>query len=131
MDRVNTAIELYQRGLVDEMIMSGDNSDRSRNEVDHMVRMAVEAGVPESAVLRDDHGIHTAESIYNAKNILGKDAVIFVSQDFHNVRILMTGERYGLDGIAVAADRRIYNITSWITWYLLDWLRLPVYWLHY
>lgn len=130
-DRVNTAIELYQRGLVDEMIMSGDNSDRSRNEVDHMVRMAVEAGVPESAVLRDDYGIHTAESIYNTKNILEKDAVIFVSQDFHNVRILMTGERYDLGGIAVAADRRIYNITSWITWYLLDWLRLPVYWLHY
>ncbi|MBQ6503632.1 MAG: YdcF family protein [Flexilinea sp.] len=130
-DRVNTAIELYQRGLIDEMIMSGDNSDRSRNEVDHMVRMALEAGVPESAILRDDYGIHTAESVYNAKNVFGKDAVIFVSQDFHNVRILMTGEKYGLDGIAVAADRRIYNVTSWITWYLLDWLRLPVYWIHY
>ena len=130
-DRVNTAIELYQRGLINEMIMSGDNSDRSRNEVDHMVHMAYDAGVPESAVLRDDHGIHTAESIYNTKNIFGKNEVIFVSQDFHNVRILMTGEKYGLGGIAVAADRRIYNITSWVTWYLLDWLRLPVYWLHY
>ena len=130
-DRVNTAIELYQRGLIDEMIMSGDNSDESRNEVDHMVRLAVEAGVPESAILRDDYGIHTAESLYNAKNVFGKDAIIYVSQDFHNVRILMTGDRYGLDGIAVAADRRIYNISSWMTWYILDWLRLPIYWIHY
>lgn len=130
-DRVNTAVELYQKGLIDEMIMSGDNSDDSRNEVDHMVRLALEAGVPESAIIRDDYGIHTAESIYNAKNVFGKDAVIFVSQDFHNVRIIMTGEKYGLDGIAVAADRRIYNISSWITWYILDWLRLPVYWIHY
>ncbi len=130
-DRVNTAIELYERGLIDEMIMSGDNSDSSRNEVDHMVRMAQEAGVPGAAIIRDDHGIHTAESIYNAKNIFGKDKVIFVSQDFHNVRILMTGEKYDLGGIAVAADRRIYNISSWMTWYLLDWLRLPVYWVHY
>lgn len=130
-DRVNTAIDLYNAGLIDEMIMSGDNSDESRNEVDHMVRMALEAGVPESVIIRDDHGIHTAESIYNAKNVFGKDDVIFVSQDFHNVRILMTGEKYDLGGIAVAADRRIYNITSWITWYLLDWLRLPIYWIHY
>ena len=130
-DRVRTAVELYQRGLVDEMIMSGDNSDESRNEVDHMIRLAVEAGVPESAIIRDDYGIHTAESLYNAKNVFGKDAVIYVSQDFHNVRILMTGDRYGLDGIAVAADRRIYNISSWMTWYILDWLRLPLYWLHY
>ena len=130
-DRVRTAVELYERGLIDEMIMSGDNSDASRNEVDHMVRLAVEAGVPESAVIRDDHGIHTAESIYNAKNVFGKDEVIFVSQDFHNVRILMTGEKYGLDGIAVSADRRIYNITSWMLWYVLDWLRLPLYWIHY
>ncbi len=130
-DRVNTAIELYERGLIDEMIMSGDNSESSRNEVDHMVRMAQEAGVPESAIIRDDHGIHTAESIYNSKNIFGKDKVIFVSQDFHNVRILMTGEKYDLVGIAVAADRRIYNISSWMTWYLLDWLRLPIYWVHY
>lgn len=130
-DRVRTAVDLYKRGLIDEMIMSGDNSDASRNEVDHMVRLAREAGVPESAIIRDDYGIHTAESIYNAKNIFGKDEVIFVSQDFHNVRILLTGERYGLDGIAVAADRRIYNISSWIIWYVLDWLRLPLYWLHY
>ncbi len=130
-DRVNTAVELYQRGKIDEMIMSGDNSDASRNEVDHMVRLAVEAGVPESAIIRDDYGIHTAESLYNAKNVFGKDAVIYVSQDFHNIRILMTGDRYGLDGIAVAADRRIYNISSWMTWYILDWLRLPLYWIHY
>ncbi len=130
-DRVNTAIELYERGLIDEMIMSGDNSDRSRNEVDHMVRMAMEAGVPASAIIRDDYGIHTAESLYNAKNVFGKDEVIYVSQDFHNVRILMTGDRYGLNGVAVAADRRIYNICSWMTWYILDWLRLPLYWVHY
>ncbi|MBR6088445.1 MAG: YdcF family protein [Anaerolineaceae bacterium] len=130
-DRVRTAVELYERGLIDEMIMSGDNSDGSRNEVDHMAALAVESGVPESAVIRDDHGIHTAESLYNAKNVFGKDALIYVSQDFHNVRILMTGDKYGIDGIAVAADRRIYNISSWMLWYILDWLRLPIYYLHY
>lgn len=130
-DRVNTAIELYQKGLIDEMIMSGDNSDSSRNEVDHMVRMAEEAGIPKEAIIRDDHGIHTAESCYNTKNIIGKDEVIFISQDFHTTRLLMTGEKYGLSGIAVKADRRIYNISSWMTWYILDWLRLPIYWLHY
>ncbi len=96
-----------------------------------MVRMAEEAGIPKEAIIRDDHGIHTAESCYNTKNIIGKDEVIFISQDFHTTRLLMTGEKYGLSGIAVKADRRIYNISSWMTWYILDWLRLPIYWLHY
>ena len=130
-DRVNTAIELYQKGLIDEMIMSGDNSDNSRNEVDHMAALALEAGIPEEAILRDDHGVHTAESCWNAKNVFGKDEVIFISQDFHAVRILMTAQSYGLTGISVNADRRIYNIFSWILWYLLDWARLPIYWIHY
>ena len=96
-----------------------------------MVRMALEADVPKSAVLADNYGIHTAESIYNAKNYFGKESLIYVSQDFHNVRILMLSDKYGLDGISVAADRRVYNIFSWIGWYVLDWLRLPLYLIHY
>ena len=130
-DRVATAVDLYKKGLIDEMIMSGDNSDASRNEVDHMIRLAVDSGVPEEAVLRDDRGVHTAESCWNAKNEFEKDEVIFVSQDFHAVRILMTAKSYGLTGIAVRADRRIYNIFSWGMWYLLDLIRLPVYFVHY
>ena len=130
-DRVNTAVELYQKGLIDEMIMSGDNSDSSRNEVDNMAELALEAGVPEEAILRDNTGLHTDESCRNAKYLFGKDEVIFVSQDFHTARILMTGQSYGLGGIAVRADRRIYNIFSWGLWYLLDWARLPLYFLRY
>ncbi len=130
-DRVNTAVELYQKGVIDEMIMSGDNSDSSRNEVDNMAELALEAGVPEEAILRDNTGLHTDESCRNAKYLFGKDEVIFVSQDFHTARILMTGQSYGLGGIAVRADRRIYNIFSWGLWYLLDWARLPLYFLRY
>ena len=130
-DRVRTAVELYQKGLIDEMIMSGDNSDRSRNEVDHMIELAVESGVPESAILRDDAGVHTAESCWNARNVFGKEDVIFISQGFHAVRILMTARSYGLTGIVVRADRRIYNIFSWSLWYVLDWIRLPIYFIHY
>ena len=130
-DRVNTAIELYQKGKIDEMIMSGDNSDFSRNEVDHMVSLALEAGVPAEAILRDDNGVHTAESCWNAVNVFGKKEVIFVSQDFHAVRIMMTAKSYGLTGVTVTADRRVYNIFSWALWYIMDWIRLPIYWLHY
>lgn len=130
-DRVATAVELYQKGLIDEMIMSGDNSDGSRNEVDAMAKLAADAGVPEDAILHDNAGVHTAESCWNAKNVFGKDEVIFISQDFHNTRIMMTAKSYGLNGIAVRADRRIYNIFSWGIWYLLDWLRLPIYFVHY
>ena len=130
-DRVNTAIELYQKGVINEMIMSGDNSDLSRNEVDSMAELALSAGIPEEAILRDNAGVHTDESCRNAKFLFGKDEVIFISQDFHTARILMTGQSYDLGGIAVRADRRIYNIFSWGLWYLLDWARLPLYFLRY
>ena len=130
-DRVNTAIELYNRGLIDEMIMSGDNRDRSFNETDRMAEMALAAGVSESAIIRDNEGLHSVDSVDNAKILYGKDEVIFISQDFHNVRILMIADKYNVGGVAVAADRSSYNLFTYGALYLLDWIRTPMYWAYY
>ncbi len=130
-DRVLTAVDLYNAGKIDAMILSGDNSDSSRNEVDAMEQLAIENGVPESAIIRDTAGYNTNASCYNARYVFKKDALLLVTNGFHTSRTLLTADHYGITAVAVNADRRMYNLFSWGTWILRDFLGLPVYWLRY
>ncbi len=130
-DRVLTAVDLYKAGKIDTMILSGDNSDSSRNEVDAMEQLAEENGVPESAIIRDTAGYNTNASCYNAKNVFKKDALVLVTSGYHTSRTLLTADHYGITAAAVNADRRMYNLFSWGTWIVRDFLGLPVYWLRY
>lgn len=130
-DRVNTAVELYHEGKVDKLIMSGDNSDRSRNEVDVMTALALQDNVPQEAILQDGWGLDTALTCYNALQKFGEDSVVVVTQAFHTTRALYTCEHFGVDAVSVTADQSIYNIFSWMMWYLRDWAGLTLTWIHY
>lgn len=130
-DRVNTAVELYHSGLVKTIIMSGDNSDQSRNEVDVMTRLAVQQGIPEIAVLQDPAGMDTALTCFHALNQFGKDSAVLVTQGFHTTRALYTCDHYGVKAVSVAADQSVYNLFSWLTWHLRDWIGLTLVWINY
>lgn len=130
-DRVNTAVELYDTGKVDRLIMSGDNSDRSRNEVDVMNAIALKAGVPEDDISQDWWGLDTALTCYNARQKFDQESVVVVTQAFHTTRALYTCEHFGLNAVSVAADQSNYNIFSWILWYLRDWAGLTLTWINY
>lgn len=125
-NRVETAVRLYRMGRIDFMIMSGDNSDASLNEVDKMEQLALEAGVPQEAILRDEAGWHTYESCVNLKKNFGLDKATVVTQNFHATRALFTCDRVGVKGISVSADLDPYNRFSEMLWYLKEWLTLPL-----
>ena len=61
-DRVDTAVELYQVGKVDKLIMSGDNSDPSYDEPGAMMAHAIQRGVPAAAIQPDYGGRRTYDS---------------------------------------------------------------------
>lgn len=130
-DRVNTAVELYHSGLVKSIIMSGDNSDQSRNEVDVMTDLAINQDVPEQAVLKDPAGMDTALTCFHALDQFGKDSAVLVTQGFHTTRALYTCDHYGVKAVSVAADQSVYNIFSWLTWHLRDWIGLTLVWINY
>lgn len=107
-DRVQTGIELYQKGKVRKLLMSGDNRFRSYNEPVAMRRYAVSNGVPVQDIVLDYAGRNTYDSCYRAKAIFGVDSAVLVTQTYHLPRALYTARALGIDAVGVSADHHTY-----------------------
>lgn len=130
-DRVLTATALYQAKKIDTILLSGDNSDQSRNEVDVMAALVLENGVPEKAILRDPDGLSTIETCRNAAENFDIHAGALITQDFHTARALYVCDQYGVNAVSVAADRASYNMFGWALWTVRDWMGLTLSWIHF
>ena len=107
-DRLLTAIDLYESGPADKLLMSGDNSRASYDEASVMKNFAADAGVPTADIFRDFAGFSTYESIYRAQAIFGAKKIIIVTQEYHLYRALYIAEQFGLEAYGVAAARHTY-----------------------
>jgi len=108
-DRVATAVELYQAGKVEKILMSGDNRFIDYNEPGAMKNYALELGMPEEDIVLDYAGRRTYDTCYRAGAIFQLDKAILVTQWFHLPRALYTCSALGLETVGVAADRRSYR----------------------
>jgi len=115
-DRVATAADLYQRGLVNKLLLTGDNRFIDYNEPEAMRQTALQLGVPDSALVLDYAGRRTYDSCYRAREIFGVSRAILVTQAFHLDRALYLCDALGLDSIGVVADRRDYTASSRTWW---------------
>ena len=82
-DSVQTAVQLYQQGKVDKLLMSGDNSFVEYNEPEAMRQYALDLGVPEADIVSDYAGRRTYDTCYRAKVIFQVQSAILVTQNFH------------------------------------------------
>ncbi len=110
-DRVATAVDLYQRGLVNKLLLTGDNRFVNYNEPEAMRRTAVKLGVPDEDLVLDYAGRRTYDSCYRAREIFGVNRAILVTQAFHLDRALYLCDAFGIDSVGVVADRRNYTQT--------------------
>jgi SanA protein len=108
-DRVDAGIDLYKRGVVEKLLMSGDNRTAHYNEVTAMRNYAIEHGVPSDDVVRDFAGFRTYDSIYRAKELWGLNDMIIISQKFHLPRSLFIAQKLGIDAIGVYAVDNPYR----------------------
>ena len=104
--RLARGAELYQAGWADKILLSGDNSGESYNELATMERVILELGVPQEALVMDHAGFSTYESIYRAKHEFGMQRVVIVTQEYHLYRALYLADALGLDAYGVAAAPR-------------------------
>ncbi len=107
-DRLDTAIDLYNKGVAPKLLLSGDNGQMVYNEVKAMQNYALEAGVDEDDIYLDHAGFSTYESIYRAKYIFKVDSMIVVTQTYHLYRSLYGCERMGITAMGAAADQYTY-----------------------
>ena len=111
-ERAEAALALYRRGVVEKILVSGDDSVTGFDEVSPVRRFLVAEGVPGEDIFLDHVGFDTYSSMYRAREIfLVRDAII-VTQAFHLPRAVFIARRLGLDAQGIKADqggRALYN----------------------
>jgi len=111
-DRIMSAVELYDKGIVDKLLMSGDDGKFHIDEVRVMIDTAMEAGVPAEDIWSDGHGYRTYESCKRAIEKFQITEAVVVTQRFHISRALFLCNQVGIDTIGYVADRQTYKKNS-------------------
>lgn len=107
-DRLKQGIELYELGVSDRILMSGDHGQEEYDEVNIMKDYATDRGVPSQDVFMDHAGFSTYESVYRARDIFQADKIIIVTQEYHLYRALYIAEKLGLEAYGVPSNPREY-----------------------
>ena len=71
-------------------------------------RILYENGVPKEAIVRDDIGFSTSESVYNAVRTLGYKNIMVVTQEYHLYRAMYMIKRMGAEADGFGTDYREY-----------------------
>jgi len=114
--RTERAIELYQQGYAPHLLLSGGLGRYPPEEAEVMRRLAVEAGIPQEAMILDMEAHSTWESMEKARDIMeqeGWETAIIVSDPFHIERaLLMAGDSGFAAYGSPALDSPTYTIPS-------------------
>lgn len=105
-ERVEAAADLYHRGVIKHIIVSGDNNTVYYNEPKDMYNALVELGVNKGDITLDFAGFRTLDSVVRSKLIFGQDELIIITQDFHCYRALFIAQHYDISAVAFSADNK-------------------------
>jgi vancomycin permeability regulator SanA len=106
MDRVSTACDLYRKGVIRTLLFSGGPGDGQVHETEAMKRVALQRGVPESAIILDRAGLNTRSTARNTAKIFnsrGARRIIAVSHFYHLPRVKLAYQQEGWDVCTVPA----------------------------
>lgn len=130
--RMNTAARLYREGKVKHLLVSGDHTDSTYDEPTWMRDALIQRGVPRSAIILDDAGFRTRDSMARAHAVFSLKRFTIVTDDFHLSRAVFLARSYGLDVVGFPSERVPYwwskkvrtrelasRTVAWIEVYLL------------
>lgn len=99
--RLDHAIALWQRGLASRMVLTGGiGTGDSVSEAAVGRQYVLTRGVPDSAILLDNEGRSSAQSLRIAADLMKAHrlrSAIAVSDPLHMLRLEILGRRFGLD----------------------------------
>lgn len=101
--RTDTAIELYRKGKVQKILMTGDNSRLNYDEVTPVRKYLIDAGIPADDIFLDHAGFDTYSSMYRARDVFHVGSMTVVTQDFHMPRSLFLARHLGLTAYGLVA----------------------------
>jgi SanA protein len=101
--RINATVELYKKGKIDYVLVSGDNGNKNYDEPTDFKNELIKKGIPENRIFLDYAGFRTLDSVVRAKEIFGQESITIISQKFHNERAIYLAEKYGIKAIGFNA----------------------------
>ncbi|ACU34992.1 YdcF family protein [Actinosynnema pretiosum subsp. pretiosum] len=102
--RLDVAADLYHRGKVKVLLVSGDNSRPDYDEPTAMRNYLLRQGVPDSAIVSDYAGLDTWDSCARANRIFGVTSATVVTQRFHLPRAVALCRAAGIEAYGVGHD---------------------------
>lgn len=128
--RLRAALELYQGGCVERIVVSGGNRPGDRaTEGGAGVAWLAAQGVPAAALAAEETAETSAQNVQRSVGLLGDGPVIVVSDDLHAWRAAWLARRAGLEargyGVRVREDRLGYALREWaaMATYRIGWIR--------
>ena len=118
-DRLDMAIEIYQSGVTNRILVSGDHGRIDYNEVGVMRQYLLDAGIPAGHIFMDHAGFDTYDTLHRAQSIFRVRRALITTQDFHLLRALYIGDRLGLDlqgvdcGYVIASEKSRYRLREY------------------
>ncbi|MDA1195810.1 MAG: YdcF family protein [Planctomycetota bacterium] len=117
-DRTLTACDLYHRGFVRYLVLSGGRDPRAPlSEPAAMALIARDAGVPADALVFDEEGVDTRATVANTRALAqarGWKRVLMVSHDYHLARLSLASQQAGLRACTVpAAEPKRLHAKPW------------------
>lgn len=107
-DRAKVALQLYQEGKVEKILVSGDHGRKNYDEVNAAKEFFLENGVSGEDVFLDHAGFDTYDSLYRARDVFSAKSLIICTQDFHLPRAVYIGRKLGLEVYGLSADLQPY-----------------------
>jgi SanA protein len=107
-DRLDTAYQAYEWGIIQKIILSGDNWIQSYNEPVAMQKYLLTQWVDVHDMYLDYAGFDTYDSLYRAKHVFQVSELMLFTQDFHLKRAMYISQRLGISTIGVATNLQPY-----------------------
>ena len=108
-DRLNMAIELYNKKVAPKILVSGDHEYVDYDEVNTMKNYLKDNGIPSEDIFMDHAGLSTYDSVYRTKKIYKANKVIIVTQKYHLHRALYIAKSVGLKAYGVIPKEIKYS----------------------
>jgi SanA protein len=101
--RIDAAVELFNAGKIEFILISGDNATRYYNEPGTIRNDLIKRGIPANRIFLDYAGFRTLDSIVRAREIFGQERITIISQKFHDERALFISNRRNVQAVAFNA----------------------------
>jgi uncharacterized SAM-binding protein YcdF (DUF218 family) len=96
--RLDQALELWNQGLAPVVVVTGGNQEGDRfTEAWASAEYLVDRGVPATAIVQEDAGSTTFESLQRARSLVDDsvETVLVVTDPYHSLRTRLTAEEVG------------------------------------